>query len=161
MHKLFQSIFVVQFRSKIIWPPVIGPFLCAKRPWPLILTGCGSTSWSRLVFWYICSDETKREKEFYRLRDLPYPKDIPPPGSEMESEKTAAEAATDCDYHRMDEQVFWKNQDDHCGNAYFKDIPAHRAEIRYGFDIFRISSKRVYISCGEVHEILTVTFLCN
>ncbi len=50
-------------------------------------------------------DEIKREKEFYRLRDLPYPKDIPNLGSEAEAEKPSANGVPECDYHRMDEQV--------------------------------------------------------
>lgn len=51
------------------------------------------------------SDEIKREKEFYRLRDLPYPKDIPALGSEPEAEKPPANGVAECDFHRMDEQV--------------------------------------------------------
>lgn len=50
-------------------------------------------------------DEIKREKEFYRLRDLPYPKDIPALGSEPEAEKPPANGVAECDFHRMDEQV--------------------------------------------------------
>jgi len=33
---------------------------------------------------------------------------------------------------------------------FFKDIPAQWAKIRQGLDIFRISSKCVYVSNGEV-----------
>lgn len=51
-------------------------------------------------------DEIKREKEFYRLRDLPYPKDIPAMGSEAETERPSANGVPECDFHRMDEQVF-------------------------------------------------------
>lgn len=50
-------------------------------------------------------NEIKREKEFYRLRDLPYPKDIPALGSEAETERPSANGVAECDFHRMDEQV--------------------------------------------------------
>lgn len=50
-------------------------------------------------------DETKREREFYRIRGLPYPKEVPA-GTEVDDDKTAQDqAAADSDYHRTDEQV--------------------------------------------------------
>ena len=42
-----------------------------------------------------------------------------------------------------------------------KDIPAQWAKIRQGLEIFRISSKCVCLSEGEVSENLTVPFLRN
>jgi len=42
-----------------------------------------------------------------------------------------------------------------------KDIPAQWANIRQGLDIFRISSKCVCLSNGEVYENLTVPFSRN
>lgn len=54
------------------------------------------------------SDEIKREKEFYRLRDLPYPKDIPALGSEAETERPSTNGVAECDFHRMDEQVLFR-----------------------------------------------------
>ena len=44
---------------------------------------------------------------------------------------------------------------------FVKDIPAQWAKIRQGLDIFRISSKCVCLSDGEVQENLTVPFLRN
>jgi len=43
----------------------------------------------------------------------------------------------------------------------FKDIPALWAKIRQGLDIFRIGSKCVCLSNGEVYENLIVPFLRN
>jgi polycomb group RING finger protein 3 len=52
------------------------------------------------------ADEIKREREFYRSRGLPYPKDILPNTGEVEEEKAGADAHAESDYHRTDEQVF-------------------------------------------------------
>lgn len=50
-------------------------------------------------------DEIKREREFYRIRGLPYPKEVPA-GTEVDDDKIAQDqAAADSDYHRADEQV--------------------------------------------------------
>lgn len=50
--------------------------------------------------------EIKREREFYRIRGLPYPKEVPA-GTEVDDDKTAQDqAAADSDYHRTDEQVY-------------------------------------------------------
>lgn len=51
------------------------------------------------------SDEIKREREFYRARGLPCPKDILPNAGEIEEEKANADAHAESDYHRTDEQV--------------------------------------------------------
>jgi polycomb group RING finger protein 3 len=53
----------------------------------------------------MCADEIKREREFYRIRGLPCPKDIPPNAGELEEEKTAPDQHAESDYHRQDEQV--------------------------------------------------------
>lgn len=50
-------------------------------------------------------DEIKREREFYRARGLPCPKDILPNTGEVEEEKANADAHAESDYHRTDEQV--------------------------------------------------------
>lgn len=50
-------------------------------------------------------DEIKREREFYRARGLPCPKDILPNAGEIEEEKANADAHAETDYHRTDEQV--------------------------------------------------------
>lgn len=50
-------------------------------------------------------DEMKREREFYRMRGLPCPKDIPPNSGSIEEEKTQQEQVAELDFHRMDEQV--------------------------------------------------------
>ncbi|RZF47468.1 hypothetical protein LSTR_LSTR007395 [Laodelphax striatellus] len=49
-------------------------------------------------------NEMKREREFYRIRGLPCPKDILP-NAGMEEEKPTAEQVAELDLHRMDEQV--------------------------------------------------------
>jgi polycomb group RING finger protein 3 len=52
------------------------------------------------------SDEIKREREFYKARNLPCPKDIPQENKETEDIETKLnEAHQESDYHRMDEQV--------------------------------------------------------
>lgn len=51
------------------------------------------------------SDEIKREREFYRARGLPCPKDILPNAGEIEEERANADAHAESDYHRTDEQV--------------------------------------------------------
>lgn len=51
------------------------------------------------------SDEIKRERDFYRARGLPCPKDILPNAGEIEEEKSNADAHAESDYHRTDEQV--------------------------------------------------------
>lgn len=47
----------------------------------------------------------KREREFYRSRGLPYPKDILPNAGDVADEKANADAHAESDYHRTDEQV--------------------------------------------------------
>lgn len=54
---------------------------------------------------FCISDEIKREREFYRARGLPCPKDILPNAGEIEEEKANADAHAESDYHRTDEQV--------------------------------------------------------
>jgi regulatory protein YycI of two-component signal transduction system YycFG len=52
------------------------------------------------------SDETNREREFYKARNLPCPKDVPQDNKdENEMETKLNEAHQESDYHRMDEQV--------------------------------------------------------
>lgn len=53
---------------------------------------------------YLFLDEMKREREFYRLRGLPCPKDIPPNAGDL-NETTPADEPADADFHRFDEQV--------------------------------------------------------
>jgi hypothetical protein len=53
----------------------------------------------------LCADEIKREREFYRMRGLPCPKDIPPNAGEVEEDKAAPDQHAESDYHRQDEQV--------------------------------------------------------
>lgn len=51
-------------------------------------------------------DETKREREFYRKRNLPNPKDLPLNQSDVdETADKLNEAHLESDYHRQDEQV--------------------------------------------------------
>lgn len=54
---------------------------------------------------YLSLDEIKREREFYRARGLPCPKDILPNAGDVEEEKATADAHAESDYHRTDEQV--------------------------------------------------------
>ena len=63
-----------------------------------INNGCGS------IFFL---DEIKREREFYRSRGLPYPKDILPNPGEAQDDKANADAHAESDYHRTDEQVIF------------------------------------------------------
>lgn len=55
---------------------------------------------------YFVPDEIKREREFYRARGLPCPKDVLPNAGEVEEEKATADAHAESDYHRADEQVY-------------------------------------------------------
>lgn len=50
-------------------------------------------------------DEISREREFYRLRGLACPKDIPPNLGEMDEDKSVNDVHAESDYHRQDEQV--------------------------------------------------------
>lgn len=51
-------------------------------------------------------DEITREREFYKARNLPCPKDVPQENKETEDMETKLnEAHQESDYHRMDEQV--------------------------------------------------------
>lgn len=50
-------------------------------------------------------DEIARERDFYRQRGLPCPKDIPPNPGDVEDEKQANDVHAESDYHRQDEQV--------------------------------------------------------
>lgn len=52
----------------------------------------------------LITDEIKQEREFYRLRGLPCPKDVPIAGSDLE-EKSIMDAHAESDYHRHEEQV--------------------------------------------------------
>lgn len=56
------------------------------------------------------ADEIKREREFYRARGLPCPKDVLPNAGEVEDEKASADAHAEADYHRADEQVKYNFQ---------------------------------------------------
>lgn len=49
-------------------------------------------------------DENKREREFYKSRNLPCPKDMPQ-NHEMEETTEVNDAHKDSDCHRLDEQV--------------------------------------------------------
>lgn len=52
------------------------------------------------------TDEINRERDFYRARNLPCPKDVPQENKESEDMETKLnEAHQESDYHRMDEQV--------------------------------------------------------
>ncbi|KAJ8683577.1 hypothetical protein QAD02_019369 [Eretmocerus hayati] len=50
-------------------------------------------------------NEIKREREFYKSKGLPYPKDNLPNPGEVPDEKANADAHAESDYHRADEQV--------------------------------------------------------
>ncbi|XP_019868506.1 polycomb group RING finger protein 3 [Aethina tumida] len=50
-------------------------------------------------------NEIARERDFYRQRGLPCPKDIPPNPGDVEDEKQANDVHAESDYHRQDEQV--------------------------------------------------------
>lgn len=50
-------------------------------------------------------NEMSREREFYRSRGLPCPKDMAPNAADLDEEKQAADVHAECDYHRLDEQV--------------------------------------------------------
>lgn len=50
-------------------------------------------------------DEINREKEFYRVRGLPCPKDIPPNPGDVDEDKSMSDVHAESDYHRQDEQV--------------------------------------------------------
>lgn len=45
-----------------------------------------------------------REREFYRVRGLPYPKEVPLDNAKVKEEDTKEKGA-ESDYHRFDEQV--------------------------------------------------------
>lgn len=52
------------------------------------------------------TDEINREREFYKARNLPCPKDVPQDTKETDDMETKLnEAHQESDYHRMDEQV--------------------------------------------------------
>ncbi|EEB18481.1 Polycomb group RING finger protein, putative [Pediculus humanus corporis] len=53
---------------------------------------------------HLQENEMKQEREFYRLRGLPCPKDVPVAGSDLE-EKSIMDAHAESDYHRHEEQV--------------------------------------------------------
>lgn len=55
--------------------------------------------------YFLILDEIKREREFYRARGLPCPKDILPNAGEIEEEKANVDTHAESDYHRTDEQV--------------------------------------------------------
>lgn len=51
-------------------------------------------------------DEINRERDFYKERNLPCPKDVPQENKETDDMETKLnEAHQESDYHRMDEQV--------------------------------------------------------
>uniref|UniRef100_A0A1B6CER0 RING-type domain-containing protein n=1 Tax=Clastoptera arizonana TaxID=38151 RepID=A0A1B6CER0_9HEMI len=65
-------------------------------------------------------NEIKRERDFYRSRGLPCPKDIPPnPGEEIDEKPQNMEPVAEVDCHRMDEQV---NIDLECMAANLKTL---------------------------------------
>lgn len=83
---------------------------CAKGPFDLISVSDlplyeRDFSFQPLIQKVSVLDEIKREREFYRARGLPCPKDILPNAGEIEEEKANADAHAESDYHRTDEQV--------------------------------------------------------
>jgi polycomb group RING finger protein 3 len=50
-------------------------------------------------------DELKREREFYKARNMPCPKDLPQVPDNDEALEKLNEAHQENDYHRQDEQV--------------------------------------------------------
>lgn len=52
----------------------------------------------------MCADETKRERDFYKSRNLPCPKDLPQNHDEEPFDRLN-ESHIESDYHRQDEQV--------------------------------------------------------
>lgn len=56
------------------------------------------------MYFLIFLDETKRERDFYRNRNLPCPKDLPQ-NIEENTEIKTNESHVETDYHRQDEQV--------------------------------------------------------
>lgn len=50
-------------------------------------------------------EEMNRERDFYRARNLPCPKDVPMVQENDDVEKKLNEAHQESDYHRQDEQV--------------------------------------------------------
>lgn len=57
------------------------------------------------IYLFICyTDEAKREREFYKSRNLPNPKDLPL-NNEDESFDRMNDTHVESDYHRQDEQV--------------------------------------------------------
>ncbi len=63
-----------------------------------------SPRFSKQSIFHLCSthsDETKRERDFYKSRNMPCPKDIP----QNHDDDTFNDSHVDSDYHRQDEQV--------------------------------------------------------
>lgn len=60
---------------------------------------------TKKLYKFLILDEINREREFYRLRGLPCPKDIPINPGDVDEEKPAADVHAESDYHRQDEQV--------------------------------------------------------
>lgn len=73
-------------------------------------TNNANNSWSWLKLGYshfncVIVDEINREREFYRVRGLPCPKDIPPNPGDVDEDKSVSDVHAESDYHRQDEQV--------------------------------------------------------
>lgn len=56
-----------------------------------------------MIFCWIFADEMKREREFYKNRNLPCPKDLPQ--NHDDDFDRINESHIESDYHRQDEQV--------------------------------------------------------
>lgn len=59
---------------------------------------------SKIAFCIVFTDETKRERDFYKSRNLPCPKDLPQ-NTEDDTFDRLNETHIEADYHRQDEQV--------------------------------------------------------
>ena len=63
-------------------------------------------SYSSKIVWLLpILEEMNRERDFYRARNLPCPKDVPMVQENDDVEKKLNEAHQESDYHRQDEQV--------------------------------------------------------
>lgn len=58
----------------------------------------------QFLFTRTVPDEINREREFYRVRGLPYPKELPLDNGKLK-EEDSKEKSTESDCHRFDEQV--------------------------------------------------------
>jgi len=103
-------------------------------------------------------DELKREREFYKARGLPCPRDNQPGSNQIEIEKTVDDKHAEVDYHRQDEQV---NLFIECKSAKMKSLKRKFIRCSASATITHIKKYIAKKTLSSMDKYREVDILCN